>query len=208
MAKGKGNITGPSQYSNARSEARKLNPGVNTTQRSWSDYEGDKPIKSKVGSSFYGDSEKYGIGGSKVDEFGGGNTTQRSWDNYVGPKKSKNQLGESKAEWDRMAGSGGSPSGGGISIGAGNSGSASGGGVSVNSEPSAPTPTPTPVNLLSPDAAGQMSLGGGSPSATSVTQPPKPEKPKEPTLSGPTTGLSMQQKRAAEIYRELRGRRK
>lgn len=49
-----------SQYSNARAQARQANPGVNTTQRSWSNYAGDRPIKNFVGSSFYEDSELYG----------------------------------------------------------------------------------------------------------------------------------------------------
>lgn len=49
-----------SQYSNARAQARQANPRVNTTQRSWSDYVGDRPIKNFVGSSFYEDSELYG----------------------------------------------------------------------------------------------------------------------------------------------------
>lgn len=48
-----------SEYSNARAMARRVNPG-NTTQRSWSNYVGDRPIKSKVGSSFYGNSPMYG----------------------------------------------------------------------------------------------------------------------------------------------------
>lgn len=52
-----------SQYSNVRAQARRDNPGANTTQRSWSNYAGDRPIKSKIGSSFYEDSELYGPGG-------------------------------------------------------------------------------------------------------------------------------------------------
>ena len=56
-----------SQYSNARAQARQANPRVNTTQRSWSNYAGDRPIKSNVGSSFYRNSELYGpVGGDSA----------------------------------------------------------------------------------------------------------------------------------------------
>lgn len=34
----------------------------NTTQRSWSNYVGENPIKRRVGTDFYGDSPRYGVG--------------------------------------------------------------------------------------------------------------------------------------------------
>ncbi len=78
-----------SSYSNARAEARKANPEVNTTQRSWSNYEGDTPNRSWVGSKAYQDSSRYGFGGSDLGRFRGGNTTQRSRDSNAGRDKVK-----------------------------------------------------------------------------------------------------------------------
>jgi hypothetical protein len=49
-----------SQYSSSRADFRKANPGVNTTQRSWDNYEGDRPVKSRQGTDFYGQSERWG----------------------------------------------------------------------------------------------------------------------------------------------------
>lgn len=46
------------KYSNKLAEARKANPRVNTTQRSWSDYQGNKPIRGWVGTDAYKDSWK------------------------------------------------------------------------------------------------------------------------------------------------------
>lgn len=53
-----------SNYTNYGAERRKANPGVNLTQRSWSNYEGDSPYRSWVGTDMYRDSS-YGEGGSR-----------------------------------------------------------------------------------------------------------------------------------------------
>lgn len=52
----------------------------NTTQRSWSNYEGPKPYRDKVGTDFYYESRQYSPQASP-----GANTTQRSWSNYQSP---------------------------------------------------------------------------------------------------------------------------
>ena len=52
----------------------------NTTQRSWSNYEGPKPYRDKVGTDFYYASGQYSPQASP-----GANTTQRSWSNYQSP---------------------------------------------------------------------------------------------------------------------------
>jgi hypothetical protein len=60
-----------SNYSNDRAEWRKANPGVNKTQRSWSNYEGDRPQSGWAGTDMYRNSERWGPGGrslSKKDE--------------------------------------------------------------------------------------------------------------------------------------------
>lgn len=74
----------------SRSETRKQlrARGLQDTQRSWSNYVGDKPQRSWVGTSNYDESPRYGVRGSDVDRYGGGNRTQRSWDNYVGRDES------------------------------------------------------------------------------------------------------------------------
>jgi hypothetical protein len=53
-----------SQYSNDRAMFRKNNPGVNTTQRSWDNYEGDRPVRGRQYSDFYRSSDRWGPGGS------------------------------------------------------------------------------------------------------------------------------------------------
>jgi hypothetical protein len=52
----------------------------NVTQRSWSNYEGPKPYRDKVGTDFYYASRQYSPQASP-----GVNTTQRSWSNYQSP---------------------------------------------------------------------------------------------------------------------------
>ena len=52
----------------------------NVTQRSWSNYEGPKPYRDKVGTDFYYESRQYSPQASP-----GANTTQRSWSNYQSP---------------------------------------------------------------------------------------------------------------------------
>ena len=52
----------------------------NVTQRSWSNYEGPKPYRDKVGTDFYYASGQYSPQASP-----GANTTQRSWSNYQSP---------------------------------------------------------------------------------------------------------------------------
>ena len=52
----------------------------NTTQRSWSNYEGPKPYQDKVGTDFYYQSGRYSPQASP-----GTNTTQRSRSNYQSP---------------------------------------------------------------------------------------------------------------------------
>jgi hypothetical protein len=52
----------------------------NTTQRSWSNYEGPKPYRDKVGTDFYYGSRQYSPQANP-----GANTTQRSWSNYQSP---------------------------------------------------------------------------------------------------------------------------
>lgn len=62
-------------------EERKNRSGAgNTIQRSWSNYEGPKPYRDKVGTDFYYASGQYSPQASP-----GANTTQRSWSNYQSP---------------------------------------------------------------------------------------------------------------------------
>lgn len=46
-------------YSNERADFRKANPGLNTTQRSWSNYAGSNPVYRKTGTDFYINSPLY-----------------------------------------------------------------------------------------------------------------------------------------------------
>lgn len=40
----------------------------NTRQRSWSNYVGDRPIESRLGTDFYGDSSRYGPKADEIEE--------------------------------------------------------------------------------------------------------------------------------------------
>lgn len=210
-------------------------PKVNTTQRSWSNYQGPKPYKSKVGSSFYKDSPEFGPGGSLVEEFGGGNKRQRSWDNYEGSKPIKSWVGTEGYGFSTKYGPGGpreveekrpekKPQGIGrdtlkesqsrLRYGKSqwemlNPGPA----PSVKpttpaAGPSTATPQASGVNLADPNSS-QMNIGeaGNVVQPTMPTTPQQPGKPPEPTPAPPTNvyeGFNPQQRRAADIYREIR----
>ena len=58
----------------------------NTTQRSWSNYEGDRPIKSFLQQGAAGAGRGYQDSPKYKDVTT--NTSQRSWDNYVDPSES------------------------------------------------------------------------------------------------------------------------
>ena len=81
-------------YSNARAAARRANPGANTTQRSWDNYSGKKPIKSwaKKGfykKGFYNDEEE-----EQLDSEDSSGPIKRGNITFT-PKKKKSSLSES-----------------------------------------------------------------------------------------------------------------
>lgn len=57
-----------SNYSNDSAERRRANPGVNTTQRSWSNYEGDRPQSGWAYTDAYRESERWGPGSSVLSD--------------------------------------------------------------------------------------------------------------------------------------------
>lgn len=101
-----------SNYSNSRAEWRKANPGVNITQRSWSNYEGDNPYKFWVGSKLYRDSSKYGSGGSgsgdqtptmdRPTETGGKSIGESEFERLQREVAERKKKPEEKSQWEKL----------------------------------------------------------------------------------------------------------